>query len=130
MLNSRPYTILNKDPSTKHLIEVKRNVKNSVFLKDQTKCMVIPSVANCAIFCARPKIHKPTLDFRPIVSNVGTASYKLACFLSQYLVHLTCNSLYTVKISYNFVYKLKCISSLKYTMFLYDVKSPFTKVLI
>ena len=93
ILNSGPYTILNKDPSTKHLIEVKRNVKNSVFHKDQTKCMVIPSVANCARFCAHPKIHKPTLDFCPIVSNVGTASYKLAHFLSQFLAHLTCNNL-------------------------------------
>ena len=50
MRNSGPYIILNKDPSTNHLIEVKRHVKNSVLLSDQTKCMVIPSVANCARF--------------------------------------------------------------------------------
>ena len=77
MLNSGPYTILNKDPSTKH------NVKNSVLLNDQMKLIVIPSVINCTRFYALPKIHKPTLAFSPIVSNVGTASYKLPHFLSQ-----------------------------------------------
>ena len=100
MLNSGPYTILNKDPSTNHLIEVKRNVKNSVLLNDQTKRMVIPSVANCARFYALPKIHKLTLAFRPIVYNVGTASCKLARFLSQSLDHLTCNNPYAVKNSF------------------------------
>ena len=88
MLNSGSYIILNKDPSTNHLTEVKRNVKASV-LSDQTKRTVIPSVVNCARFYALPKIHKPSLTFRPIVSNVGTASYKLARFLSQSLAHLT-----------------------------------------
>ena len=59
MLNLGPYTILNKDLSTYHLMEVKRNVKASVLLSDQTKRMVIPSVANCVRFYALPKIHKP-----------------------------------------------------------------------
>ena len=63
--------------------------------------MVIPSLANCARFYALPKIHKPSLSFHPIVSNVGTASYKLARFQSQSLAHLTCNNHYTVK---NFSY--------------------------
>ena len=43
MLNSAPYTTLNKAPSTDHLVEVKNNIKNLV-LSDQTKLMVIPSV--------------------------------------------------------------------------------------
>ena len=81
MVNFDPYTILNKDPSTSHLIEVIRNLKNSVLFSDQTKLMVIPSVANCARFYALLKIHKLAVDFRPIVSNVRTASYKLARFL-------------------------------------------------
>ena len=82
MLSSGPFTILNKSPSTNHLIEVQRHVKNTVLLSDQTKRMVIPSIANCARLLALSKIHKPTLAFRPNVSNFGTASYKLAPFLS------------------------------------------------
>ena len=111
MLNSANYTILNKDPSTNHVIEVKRHVYNYVLLSDQTKRMVISSVANCARFYALPKIHKPALAFRPIVSNIGIASCKFARFLSQSLAHLACNNLYTVKKnSYDFVDKLKLIS--------------------
>ena len=34
MLNSGPYTILNNDPTTNHLVELKRHVKNSVLLSD------------------------------------------------------------------------------------------------
>ena len=89
------------------------------------KRMVFPSVANCARFYALPKTHKPTLTFRPIVSNVGIAFYKLASFLSQSVAHLTCNNLYTVKNSYDFVDKLKLISSSNYAMLSLDVKSLF-----
>ena len=79
---------------------------------------------------ALPKIHKPTLTFvslyfRPIVPDVGTASYKRARFLSQSLVHLTCNNIFTVKNSYDFVDKLKLFSPLNYTMLSLDVKSLF-----
>ena len=54
---------------------------------------VIPSIANCAKSYAFPKIHKSTLAFYSIASNLDTASYKLACFLLQCLVHLTCNNI-------------------------------------
>ena len=42
------------------------------------KCRVIPSIANCARIYALHKIHKFILAFHPIVSNISTASYKLA----------------------------------------------------
>ena len=75
--------------------------------------MVIPSVADCVRIYGFPIIHKLTLAFRPIVSNVGTASYNLTCFLAHSLAHLTCNNIYTVKNSYGFVDKLKHYFSLK-----------------
>ena len=54
MRNSGLYTILNKDPSAEHLKEVKRNVKKSVLLSDQTKRIIIPSTANSARFSVLP----------------------------------------------------------------------------
>ena len=57
-----------------------------------------------------------------------STSYKLARFLSQSLAHLTCNNLYTVKHSYDFVDKLKFISPSNYTKLSLDVKSLFTNV--
>ena len=76
MLNSDLYTILNKDPSTNHLIDVKRDSVNSVLLCDQTTGIVVPSVANGAKFNAFSKIDKPTFAFHAIVPNVGIDSYK------------------------------------------------------
>ena len=96
MLNSGPYNILNKDPSTNHLIEVKYNVKNSVLFNDQTKRVVI------------------------------TVSYKLAHFLSQSVAHLTYNNFYTVKNSYDFVDKLKIIFLSNYTMLSHKLYYAFS----
>ena len=103
MLNSGLYIILNKGSSTNHLKEIKRSVKNSVLLSEQTKRIIIPSIANRARFYAVPKIHKTTFAFRPVVSNFDTTFYKLARFLSRSFAHLTCKKLYIVKNSYNFV---------------------------
>ena len=64
-----------------HFNEVKRNVKKFFILIDQMKGMVIPSTENYSRF----EIHKTTFVFSRIVSNFGTASYKLARFLSQSL---------------------------------------------
>ena len=75
MLNSDPHITLNKDPFTNHLIKVKCNIKNFVLFSDHTKCMIIPPVVSSARFYALPKIHKLTLAFHPIISNVDTASY-------------------------------------------------------
>ena len=103
-------------------------LKNLFYFSDQPKHMVIPSVVNCARQYVLIKIHKPTFVFCLIVSNISSASYKFAHFLSQSLAHLTCNKLYIVKTSYNFVDKLKLISSSNYTMLSLDVKSIFTNV--
>ena len=81
------------------------------------------SVANCARFYDLLKIHKLSLTFRPIVSNVGTASYKFARFLSHSLPHLNCNN--TVKNSYD---KIELISPSNYIMLSLDVKSFFSNV--
>ena len=101
-----------------------------ICLSDQTKCIIIPSFGNCARFYSLLNIHKPTLAFHPIVSNVNTASYELVHFLSQCLTHLTCNNLYNMKNSYDFEEKLKLISPSNYTMLSLDVIPLFTNVSI
>ena len=69
--------------------------------------MTIPSIVNCTKFYALPKVHKPTVAFCPIGSNIGVASYKLAHSLPQSRSHLTCNKLYTLQNSSYFVNKKK-----------------------
>lgn len=80
MLNYGQYSKLKKDSSTKPLSDNKKVVR-SVFHYNNTKRLVIFSIPNCAHFYSLPKVHKPTLSFCPIVSNIDNASYKLAMFL-------------------------------------------------
>ena len=76
-----------------------------------------------------PKIHKPNVPLRPIVSFIGTATYQLAKFLKQILVPLVGNIQYTVKNSSEFV---ELISSIKLgkseSQVSFDVVSLFTSV--
>ena len=44
-----------------------------------------------------PKIHKPNVRFRPIVSFIGAATNQLAKFLKQFFAPLVRNTQYTVK---------------------------------
>lgn len=48
MLNRGPYIKIKSDPTNSHLSEVKRVVKNSIILIENTES----SIANCARFCA------------------------------------------------------------------------------
>ena len=76
-----------------------------------------------------PKIHKPNVPLRPIVSVIGTATYLLAKFLKQILVPLVGNTQYTVKNSSKFV---ELISSIKVgkseSQVWFDEVSLFTSV--
>ena len=77
-----------------------------------------------------PKIHKCTLPFYSIVSNIGTAFYNLAHFLSQSLSHLTSNNLYMDKYCYDFADQQKMHLPPNYTMLSLDVIYLFTNVAI
>ena len=76
-----------------------------------------------------PKIHKPKVPLRPIVSFIGTATYQLAKFLKQILVPLVGNTQYTAKNSSEFV---EMVSSIKLgkseSPVSFDVVSLFTLI--
>ena len=68
------------------------------------------------------------LPLQPIVSNINTATYNLAKFLSKLLAPLP-ESEYTVKNTKNFVDNIKKKNMQKgYKMVSFDVKSLFTNV--
>ena len=77
-----------------------------------------------------PKIHKPNVPFRPIVSFIDTATYQLAKFLKQILVPLVGNTQYTVKNSSEFVEFISSILGRSKSQVSFDVVSLFTSVLL
>ena len=76
-----------------------------------------------------PKIPKPIVPLRPIVSFISTATYQLAKFLKQILIPLVGNTQYTVKNSSQFVELILSIKLGKSeSQVSFDVVSLFTLV--
>ena len=75
-----------------------------------------------------PKIHKDNVPFRPILSSIGTAGYKISKFILPFLSPLTSNQ-YTVQDSFSFVQDIVNIpNSDSYVMASFDIKSLFTNI--
>ncbi|XP_054720929.1 cationic amino acid transporter 2-like [Uloborus diversus] len=69
-----PYVTLHKDPSIREFNLIKNVVNSSPIISESSKRYLTPSVAHCARFYALPKVHKPDIPLRPIVSNIGLAT--------------------------------------------------------
>ena len=67
-------------------------------------------------------------SFRPILSAIGTPTYKLAKFLLPILEPLTTNE-YTIKDSFTFSEELQSFDS-KLLMVSFDIESLFTNILL
>ena len=65
-------------------------------------------------------------SFRPILSAIGTPTYKLAKFFVPMLERLTTNE-YTIKDSFTFIEELQSFDS-KLVMASFDIESLFTNI--
>ena len=86
--DTETYTELDADPTKTTTTRINAQLKK---LKDQHKLSanlyhhIRPSDASIAKFYGLPKIHKPTIPLRPIVSLPGSPTYNLAKHLSALL---------------------------------------------
>ena len=130
--NSATYQVISKNPIcsiekrlNRFIWKLYKNDKISTYLYKTLRSSdsVLPRIYGL------PKIHKPNVPLRPIVSFIGTATYQLAKFLKQILAPLVGNTQYTVKNSSKFV---EFISSIKLgkseSQVSSDVVSLFTSV--
>ena len=95
-----------------------------------TKEKLTPDGPNPARLYGSPKIHKPLVDglpkYRPIISQIGSTTYKIAKFLLKYVEPFTTNS-YTVKDTFHFVSMLENKDHRLFMASL-DVDSLFTNI--
>ena len=130
--NSATYQVILKNPIcsiekslNRFIGKLYKNDKISSYLYKTLRCIdsVLPRIYGL------PKIRKPNVPLRPIVSFIGTATYQLTKFLWQILVPLVGNTQYTVKNSSKFV---GLISSIKLgkseSQVSFNVVSLFTSV--
>ena len=89
-----------------------------------------PLVSRPGIMYGLAKVHKIVTDglpsFRPILSTIGTPTYKLAKFLVPLLELLTTNEC-TIKDSFTFAEELQSFDS-KLVMPRFDIESLFTNI--
>ena len=75
-------------------------------IDDNLRSKLSPDGPKPARLYGLPKIHKPTVDglpkYRPIISQIGSATYKIAKYLLPFLEPLTSNE-YTVRDTFHFV---------------------------
>ena len=87
------------------ITEVLKKLKEKQQISEKKYKDLHPFGSKPGILYGRAKIHKPIEDgvppFRPILSDIGTITYKLAKFFVPLLAPLTSNE-YTVKDSFSF----------------------------
>ena len=136
ILNTKQFCELQKDPTKNIEMGMQRAVR-----KIKNKCSpkeylnIYPTGSSPGKFYGTAKKHKLTptgtiddLPIRPIICNLGTASYQLAKYLARLLFPLS-KSEHAVDNNVEFINNIKSEKVLTGHSFIsFDVKSLFTKV--
>ncbi|CAH1240098.1 NOTCH2 [Branchiostoma lanceolatum] len=102
-------------------------LKDDKFLDQATYFKLNPNTEQPPAFYGLPKIHKPGVPLRPIVSGIGSVTYNLAGYLAKILGPLVGKSQHHVQNSADFVQKIKDITVAEDEIITsYDVCSLFT----
>ncbi|KFD68190.1 hypothetical protein M514_19672 [Trichuris suis] len=94
-----------------------------------TKLLKYSSNTKCPELYCLPKIHKPGNPFRPIISNVGSATSGIGSYVSRIIRPLTGNKNSSTLNSKEFVRQIREIELQEDDMLVsYDVKDLFTSI--
>ena len=110
--------------------DVHKNLRDKKEIPIEQYKDLSPSGSRPGIMYDSAKVHKIITDslpsFRPILSAIGTPTYKLSKFLVPMLEPLTANE-YTIKDSFTFTEQLQSFDS-KLVMASFDMESLFTNI--
>ena len=124
------YTLLKKNPTKSLETKVyKTLVKYKTEFNDRMRSQLTPHYSKPPHIYGLPKIHKPTIPVRPIVSSIGSPCYNLAKYLVPIISPLTGTTSSFVKNSAHFVDLIKNETITKEDLMVsFDVESLFTNV--
>jgi hypothetical protein len=104
------------------------NLKKHGHISEDTYKHLRSSGSTPGLFYGLPKIHKPSVPLRPIISGVGTPCHKMASYLAKYLSPLAISNS-TLKDTFDFTNSLLNMDSNQCRfMVSFDVTSLFTCV--
>ena len=110
LLNTETYKMIPEDPTNKQknrLINTLKNIKAEWGLNEEMYRRLYPTGAESLKFYGLPKVHKPGIPLRPIVSSTGTATYNTVKELSRILKPLLRSSIHHIHNTRDFVEQLK-----------------------
>ena len=117
-----PYIIQIEDKINHFL----RNLKKQNLLTNYYN-QLFTSGSSPGIIYGKPKIHKPNIPLRPILSSINTPSYNLCKFLVPHLDHLTKNE-HTVSDSFTFAKYIQSLNLPNCFMTSFDITNLFTNI--
>ncbi len=126
------YTVLKSDPTGKTQRDLNAKLlllKKSNIISETTYKMLYSSDGLSPRFYGLPKIHKPEIPLRPIVSFVNSPTYGVSSFLAKILSPMVGNTENTVKNSYHFAEFIRGKTlNADEVLVSFDVISLFTKI--
>ncbi|XP_063955553.1 uncharacterized protein LOC135154175 [Lytechinus pictus] len=132
LLSSGPYKMLKKDPTDRmcrKLTSTLLALKKDKVLDEATYKKIKPTQKQPPRIYGLPKIHKPGIPLRPIVSCIGSFAYNLSKYLADILSPLTNCSEHTVSNSSEFAeFTSEQTVNEQESMISFDVVSLFTNV--
>ena len=100
------YKILQTDPTNKYknkLISLLKSIKAEGGMDDNTYRRLYPTGAVPPKYYGLPKVHKPGIPLRPIISSIGFVTHSTAKELARILKPLVGNSSHHVKNNMDFI---------------------------
>ena len=137
LLNQDTYRILTTDPTmrlnNKMINLLKSNLLKSIKSKggitEELYKRLYPTGAGSPKFYGLPKVHKPGMPLRPIVSSIGAVTYQTSKEVARNLKPLVGKSIHHVKNMQDFIDSIRGIHlGEDQCMMSYDVKSLFTSI--
>ncbi|XP_071476521.1 uncharacterized protein [Diadema antillarum] len=132
ILHTPTYTELKRDltPATERKLNAKLlELHRSNALPQQLYFRLRASSSRCPILFGQPKIHKPSVPLRPIISTRGSPCYETAKHLSDILQPLVGNTEHHINNSKHFIDILSQTTiNPTDTLVSFDVESLFTSV--
>ena len=132
ILNDDKYRPLRRDPTLTIEKKVTKSLKllhSDGHISDKLLDQLTPRYSDPPQMYGLPKVHKENIPMRPIVSTIGSPTYRLAKELARILTPLTGKNSYAVKNSAQFVTSLQNVRiSPDDQLVSFDVVSLFTQV--
>ena len=132
LLNKNTYRVLTSDPTMRlknKMINLLKSIKSKGGISEELYRRLYPTGAGSPKFYGLPKIHKPGMPLRPIVSSIAAVTYQTSKEVARILKPLVGKSEHHVKNTQEFIESIKGIHlGEDQCMVSYDVKALFTSV--